>query len=93
MSFWRRRRRGVETLRIGAGKPYLAPAVGYSGQLVTYAGLDLTRDEDLLIAADSLLSLLRHRRGWCLSDQDRRDLDELLPKLRTRTDAIIRARR
>lgn len=49
-------------------------------------------DEELLIRCDSLLSLIRHREAGGLTALTIHDLDELLPKLRARTDEITRAR-
>ena len=49
--------------------------------------------ENLLIRCDSLLSLIRHRERFGLSEQTIRDLDELIPKLRRETDAIIKTQR
>jgi hypothetical protein len=43
-------------------------------------------DDELLMACDSLLSLIRHRERTGLSEQTIRDLDALGPRLRTRTD-------
>jgi hypothetical protein len=48
---------------------------------------------DLLIAADSLLSLIRYRERQGLSPQTIRDLDDLLPPLRRETVRIIADRR
>jgi hypothetical protein len=50
-------------------------------------------DGDLLIRCDSLLSLIRYRESTGLSEQTKRDLADLLPPLRRRTDEIIAERR
>jgi hypothetical protein len=49
-------------------------------------------DEQLLIEADSILSLIRYRERGGLSQQTVRDVDDLLSKLRPRTDEIARHR-
>lgn len=53
----------------------------------------MSSDAELLIAADSLLSLIRYRESRGLDEQTVRDLDELLPKLRRRTDELVREQR
>lgn len=50
-----------------------------------------TADDELLLSADSLLSLIRHREATGLSQQTIRDVDALLARLRPRTNAIYRA--
>lgn len=50
-------------------------------------------DDDLLIEADSLLSLIRYRESRGLSRDTIRDLDDILTRLRPRTDEIIKERR
>ena len=49
--------------------------------------------DDLLIRADSLLSLIRHRESSHLMEQTIRDLDALLGPLRRETDRIVAERR
>lgn len=50
-------------------------------------------DEDLLIKADSLLSLIRYREASGLSTQTLQDIDALMRILRQRTDDIVTQRR
>jgi hypothetical protein len=47
-------------------------------------------DAELLVACDSLLSLIRHRESRGLTVQTIADLDGLLPQLRARTSEITR---
>jgi hypothetical protein len=51
------------------------------------------RDDDLLIQADSLLSLIRYREAAGLSQQTIRDLDSFLGRLRRRTAETVRSGR
>jgi hypothetical protein len=50
-------------------------------------------DDDMLIHADSLLSLIYYRESTGLTERTRSDVGEFLPELRTRTNQIIKARR
>lgn len=49
-------------------------------------------DEELLIRADSLLSLIRYREGMKLSERSRLEIDDLIRSLRPRTEQIIKKR-
>lgn len=54
----------------------------------------LTPDEEnLLIECDSLLSLIKHRESVGMLKQTKADIDQVLRKLRPRTEAIVVARR
>lgn len=48
----------------------------------------MTEDENMLVRCDSLLSLIRYRESTMLSDSTIRELDELLAKLRPRTNEL-----
>ena len=66
------------------------PAGGFCASCRGSGEVTTELDDELLMAADSMLSLIFYREANGLSEQTRREMPELLTRLRTRTDRAVR---